>query len=279
MDFGVCNFPTHYSIRPEELGRALEERGFESVFFTDHSHIPVSRKTPAPSGKELSREYMSSFDPFLSLSAVAAVTTKLRLGTGVCLLVVRDPIITAKEVATIDQLSNGRFLFGIGGGWNVEEMADHGTDFKTRWRLLRERVLAMKELWTKEEVEFHGEFVNFDKCWQWPKPVQKPHPPILFGGDGPTTFDRVLDYCDGWAPLTRPNRDPIDRIPELRSRLEEAGRDPHAIPVSIFFAPSDRGKLNRLRDAGVSRAVFGLPSAPRDVVLRILDDHMKQMQP
>ncbi|MGH7310742.1 MAG: TIGR03619 family F420-dependent LLM class oxidoreductase, partial [Candidatus Rokuibacteriota bacterium] len=197
MDFGVVMFATDYAIRPDELGRALEERGFESLWVPEHTHIPASRRSPWPGGPNLPREYWHSYDPFVALTAAATVTTRLRLGTGICLVIERDPITTAKEVASLDRLSGGRFIFGIGGGWNAEEMENHGTDFKKRWRVLRERVLAMKEIWTKEEAEFHGEFVRFDKIWSHPKPLQKPHPPILMGGDGPTTFDRVIEFADG----------------------------------------------------------------------------------
>ncbi len=271
MDYGVVMFPTEYAIAPDELAHALEERGFESVWFPEHTHIPASRRTPWPGGPSLPRDYWSSYDPFVALTAAATATRRLKLGTGICLVVERDPIVTAKAVATVDRLSGGRFLFGIGGGWNAEEMANHGTTFKMRWRLLRERVLAMKEIWTKREAEFHGEFVSFDKIWADPKPLQKPHPPIIVGGDGATTFDRVVEFGDGWMPINRPNKNPIGRIPELRHRLENAGRDPKSVPVSLFYAPPDRPALNALAAAGVERAIFGLPSEPRDVALPRLD--------
>jgi probable F420-dependent oxidoreductase len=271
MDFGVVMFPTEYAIQPDELARALEERGFESLWAPEHTHIPASRRSPWPGGGSLPRDYWSAYDPFVALTAAAAVTRRLRLGTGICLVVERDPIVTAKEVATLDRLSGGRLIFGIGGGWNAEEMEHHGTSFKSRWRLLRERVLAMKEIWTKEEAEFHGEFVNFDRIWSHPKPLQKPHPPILMGGDGPTTFDRVAEFGDGWMPILRPGRNPVERIPALRERLERAGRDPRSVPVSIFFAPPRKPELEALAAAGVARAIFGLPSEPRDAVLPRLD--------
>ncbi len=193
MHYGVVMFATEYAMAPDELARALEERGFESVWFPEHTHIPASRRSPWPGGGDLPREYWSSYDPFVALMAAGAATKRLKLGTGICLVIERDPITTAKEVATLDRLSGGRVLFGIGGGWNAEEMENHGTAWKSRWRLLRERVLAMKEIWTKKEPEFHGDFVNFDKIWADPKPMQRPHPPILIGGDGETTFDRVGD--------------------------------------------------------------------------------------
>src|SRR5574341_2546920 len=201
MKFGVSIFNTEYSIRIDELARALEARGFESLWLPEHTHIPKSRRSPWPGGPNLPKEYWHTLDPFVSLSAAAMATTRLKLGTGICLIVERYPITTAKEVASYDVLSNGRFLFGIGGGGNAEERENHGTGFKKRWRVLRERVLAMKEIWTKDEAEFHGECVNFDPIWAHPKPVQKPHPPVLMGGDGPRTFDRVIEFCDGWMPL------------------------------------------------------------------------------
>jgi probable F420-dependent oxidoreductase len=278
MDYGVVMFPTEYAIAPDELAQALEERGFESVWFPEHTHIPVSRRTPWPGGPDLPRDYWSSYDPFVALTAAATATRRLKLGTGICLVVERDPIVTAKAVATVDRLSGGRFLFGIGGGWNAEEMENHGTTFRIRWRLLRERVLAMKEIWTKREAEFHGEFVNFDKIWADPKPLQKPHPPIIVGGDGATTFDRVVEFGDGWMPINRPNKNPIGRIPELRHRLEKAGRDPKSVPVSLFFAPPERLALDALAAAGVERAIFGLPSEPRDSALPRLDAYAAVMR-
>ena len=273
MDFGVVMFPTDYAIRPDQLARALEERGFESVWFPEHTHIPASRRSPWPGGANLPKEYWSAYDPFVALTAAAMATSRLRLGTGICLVVERDPIITAKEVATLDRLSGGRFLFGIGGGWNAEEMENHGTEFKKRWRVLRERVLAMKEIWTKEEAEFHGEFVRFDKIWSRPKPAQKPHPPIIMGGDGPTTFDRVIEFADGWMPIARPKQNPAEKIPALRQRAEKAGRDPKSVAVTIFFAKPDRATVDALRAAGVDRAIFGVPSESRDTVLPLLDSY------
>jgi probable F420-dependent oxidoreductase len=278
MDYGVVMFPTEYSIQPDALARALEERGFESLWVPEHTHIPASRRSPFPGGGPLPREYWSAYDPFVALTAAAAATKRLKLGTGICLVIERDPIVTAKEVATLDRISGGRVIFGIGGGWNAEEMEHHGTAFKSRWRLLRERVLAMKEIWTKEEAEFHGEFVNFDKIWSLPKPLQQPHPPILMGGDAPTTFDRVVEFCDGWMPIIRPGRNPVDKIPELRARLERAGRDPRKVPVSIFFAPPKKPDLEALAGAAVARAIFGLPAEREDVVLPRLDAYAAVMR-
>lgn len=278
MNVGVVMFPTEYSIAPGDLARALEERNFESVWFPEHTHIPTSRRSPWPGGGDLPKEYWSAYDPFLALTAAAMTTSRLRLGTGICLVVERDPIVTAKEVATLDRLSNGRAMFGIGGGWNAEEMENHGTRFATRWRVLRERVLAMKEIWAKEEAEFHGEFVNFDPIRAHPKPVQKPHPPIVMGGDGPRTFDRVIEFADGWMPISRPATNPVAKITELRQRAEKAGRDPKSISISIFFAKPDRGAIESLTKAGVDRAIFGLPSAGKDKVLPLLDAYASVMR-
>jgi probable F420-dependent oxidoreductase len=278
MDYGVVMFPTEYSIAPDELGRALEERGFESVWFPEHTHIPASRRSPWPGGSELPREYWSAYDPFVALMAVAGATKRLKLGTGICLVIERDPITTAKEIATLDRLSGGRVLFGIGGGWNAEEMENHGTARKSRWKLLRERVLAMKEIWTKREASYAGDYVRFDKIWSDPKPLQKPHPPIIIGGDGATTFDRVIEFGDGWMPILRPHVNPVARIPELRERLKKAGRDPKSAPVSIFFAPPKREALDVLGTAGVERAIFGLPCEGRDAILPRLDAYAKVMR-
>jgi probable F420-dependent oxidoreductase len=278
MSFGVVMFPTEYSMAPGDLARALEERHFESVWFPEHTHIPASRRSPWPGGGDLPKEYWSAYDPFLALTAAAMTTSQLRLGTGICLVVERDPIVTAKEVATLDRLSNGRVVFGIGGGWNAEEMENHGTRFPQRWRVLRERVLAMKEIWTKEEAEFHGEFVSFDPIWAHPKPVQQPHPPIVMGGDGPRTFERVIEFADGWMPILRPHTNPVAKIPELRQRAEKAGRDPKSISISIFFAKPDKAAVESLAKAGVDRAIFGLPSAGKDKVLPLLDAYASVMR-
>ena len=278
MRVGAFYFPTDYGINMAELAKALEDRGFDSLFVPEHTHIPASRKSPFPGGGELPKRYSHTHDPFVGLSFAAAATKKLKLGTGILLVPQHEPIVTAKAIASLDQLSGGRFIFGIGGGWNAEEMANHGTEFKTRWRLLRERVLAMKEIWTKEEAEFHGEFVNFDKIWSHPKPVQKPHPPIYMGGDAPRTFDRVAELADGWMPIMRGDHNPVDRIPALREHLERAGRDPKSVPVSIFFAPPKPPALEALAKAGVVRAIFGLPSEPRDAILPRLDAYAAAMR-
>ena len=273
MLYGVGIFSTDYAIRPDELAREAEARNFESLWLPEHTHIPASRRTPYPGGTELPKEYWHTYDPFVALAAAAAVTKNLRVATGICLLIERDPIVTAKEVASLDVLSNGRFIFGIGGGWNVEEMENHGTDFKKRWRVLRERVLAMKEIWTKDEAEFHGEFVNFDPVWSYPKPAQKPHPPILMGGDGPKTFDRVIEFCDGWMPIGYRIQGLAEKITALRRRAEEAGRDPQSISVTVFGAKPEREAIGQFESAGVERVILMLPPADRDTALPLLDKY------
>jgi probable F420-dependent oxidoreductase len=272
MKFGVYMFPTDYAIHPVELGRAAEAHGFESLFFPEHTHIPTSRRSPFPGGGELPQEYSHTFDPFVALGAVATATERLMLGTGICLVIERDPIMLAKEVASLDYLSGGRVLFGIGGGWNREEMENHGTDPTRRWKVLRERIEAMKQIWTQDEAEYHGEFVNFDSIWQWPKPIQKPHPPIIVGGDGPNTLTRVVRYGDGWIPLGR-RADFKGRIAELNRMAAEAGRGP--IPVSIFGVAPELEVIESYIEAGIERALFNLPPAPADEVLPLLDQRAK----
>ncbi|MGQ9572936.1 MAG: LLM class F420-dependent oxidoreductase [Dehalococcoidia bacterium] len=270
MKFGVTIFLTEYSIGPAELARALEERGFESLVLPEHTHIPTSRRTPWPGGAELPREYCHTLDPFVALGAAATATERLLIGTGVCLVIQRDPITLAKEVASLDFISNGRFLFGIGGGWNREEMENHGTNPAQRWQLLRERVLAMKAIWAQDEAEFHGRFVNFDPIWSWPKPVQKPHPPILVGGDGPGTLQRVVEYGDGWIPIPGRGEKPLsERMAELNRLAAEAGRGP--IPVSLYGALPRPEVLQHYAELGVERCIFWLPPAPRDEILPLLD--------
>ena len=278
MKFGVTMFVTDYAIRVDELARALEERGFESLWLPEHTHIPVSRKTPWPGGPNLPKEYWHTLDPFIALATAAAATTRLKLGTGICLIVERDPIVLAKEVASLDRLSNGRFLFGIGGGWNVEEMANHGTDFSSRFRVLRERVLAMKEIWTKDEPEFHGEFVSFDRIWSWPKPVQKPHPPILLGNNHPNARQRVVEFCDGWFPIASRISNLPAAVADLRQRAERAGRNPGSISVSVFFAKPEEDAIRGYGRAGAERVILTVPSADRDTVLPTLDRYAALMR-
>lgn len=271
MRVGVFYFPTDYGINIGELAAALEARGFESLFVCEHTHIPVSRRTPFPGGGELPKRYSHTHDPFVALAFAAAATKHLVLGTGICLVTERDPIVTAKSVASLDQLSGGRFVFGIGGGWNVEEMENHGTRHDTRFKLLRERVLAMKALWTEEEAAFHGEMVRFDPVWSYPKPAQRPHPPILLGGETDHTLKRVVAYCDGWFP--RPDRsfDPHAAVGRLHRIATEAGRDPATLSITVFGAPADPAKLAAYRDAGIDRALLQIPDVSRDEILRQLD--------
>jgi probable F420-dependent oxidoreductase len=257
MDFGVAYFPTDLSVEPAELARMVEERGFESIFVTDHTHIPASRETPYPAGGELPSEYSRIHDPFVALATAAAATERIRVGTAICLLVERDPIATAKAVASVDRLSGGRFIFGVGAGWNLEEMRNHGTDPKRRFAVLRERVEACVEIWTSEEAIYHGEHVDFDRIWAWPKPLQEPRPPILVGGNGPTVHQRVLAYGDGWFPNRIPPDDAmIARVEELQRLGEEAGRG--SIPVTLQIPPRDPEILRRYERAGVTRTVHML---------------------
>jgi probable F420-dependent oxidoreductase len=272
MKFGVYMFPTDYAIGPVELGKAAEDLGFESLFFPEHTHIPTSRRTPFPGGGELPTEYSHTLDPFVALGAVAAVTERIRLGTGICLVIEHDPITLAKEVASLDFVSGGRVLFGIGGGWNREEMENHATNPASRWRLLRERIEAMKAIWTQDEAAYHGEFVNFDAIWQWPKPKQHPHPPILVGGDAPNTLQRVVRYGDAWMPVGR-RGDFKPRLDELNRLAAEAGRG--TIPVSIFGAPPRPEVIEQYANLGIERAIFTLPPAAAGEVLPVLESHAK----
>jgi probable F420-dependent oxidoreductase len=276
MKFGISMFPTDYAIHPADLAREVEDRGFESLWMPEHTHIPAGRRTPAPGGGELPEYYWHTYDLFVALTAAATATTRLRIASGICLIIERDPIITAKEVASLDSLSGGRFIFGIGGGWNAEEMANHGTDFRKRWKILRERILAMKEIWTKDEAEFHGEFVNFDKLWSYPKPARKPHPPVLMGGYGPRTFDRIVEFCDGWLPIGIDPESLPDKIKELRGKAEDAGRDPAEISVTyIIYGAPGLEAVESLGKAGVERVVFGVPPGAKESVLPVLDQYAK----
>jgi probable F420-dependent oxidoreductase len=269
MHFGVYVFPTDFSMSPAELAQAAEERGFESLLFPEHTHIPASRESPWPGGAELTPEYSHGLDPFVALTAAAAATKRIRIGTGVCLVIERDPIVLAKEVASLDLVSGGRFLFGIGGGWNREEMANHGTEWSTRWSLLRERVEAMKAIWTQDEASYHGTYVNFDRIWCWPKPVQKPHPPVIVGGNGERTLQRVVRYGDEWMPIGRNDITFGERIKELQELAAAAGRKP--IPVGVFGSPSKPEWLEKHQSDGISRIVFPIPPADRETVLPRLD--------
>jgi probable F420-dependent oxidoreductase len=271
MDVGLVIFATDYAIRPDALARAAEERGFESLWLPEHTHIPAARRSPWPGGPDLPKEYWHTYDPFVALAMAAATTTRLRLATGICLLIERDPITTAKAVASLDHLSGGRVIFGIGGGWNAEEMAHHGTEFRTRWRVLKERVLAMKQLWTEDEASFSGEFVRFEASWAWPKPARRPHPPVVLGSNAKRALERVVAYCDGWMPIGARTQDLAADLARLRSLASERGRDSRSIEVSLFGAPAGVDALRRLADLGVQRAILPLPSAGPEVVLPLLD--------
>ena len=273
MKIGIYIFATGYTIRIDELAREAEQRGFESLFVPEHTHIPASRRSPWPGGGDLPRDYWHTLDPFVALAAAAAATSTLRLGTGICLLTERDPIVNAKEAATLDFLSGGRFELAIGAGWNAEEMENHGTAFATRFRVMSERARAMKVIWTEEEPEFHGEFVDFDPIWSYPKPVQRPNPPILVGGETDHTLRRVVDWADGWFPRGRGGFDPAEGMARLKAIADEAGRAMDTIDVSLFGAPPKREALDRAEEAGVTRAILALPSNDRDDVLRRLDRH------
>ncbi|WP_030439211.1 LLM class F420-dependent oxidoreductase [Actinoplanes subtropicus] len=259
MEFGVGYFPTHDGLRPGEIARKVEERGQTALYFAEHTHIPASRETPWGGGRDLPRKYWHTYDLFVALTAAAEATTRLRIGSGVCLVVERDPITTAKEVASVDHLSGGRFEFGIGSGWNREEMRHHGTDPRTRLALLGERVRAMREIWTRDEATFHGKYVNFDRIWSWPKPAQQPWPPILVGGGGPTAEQRVLEYGDGWFPQWH-DPEVLARIPALRARA-----DRH-LDIQVLSVPADPKALEQLEAVGVHRASCWLPSGPSSVV-------------
>jgi len=268
--FGVGVFCTDEGAGPGTLARLAEERGFESLFFTEHTHIPVSRETPYPAGGELPREYSRTYDPFVAMTAAAVATERLRVGTGVCLVAERDPIVTAKAVASVDRLSGGRVLFGVGAGWNLEELRNHGVEPERRFGVLRERVEAMKAIWGAEEAAYHGRRVDFDPIWCWPKPVQQPHPPVLVGGNGRGVLDRVVAYGDE----SMPNRFGDDerlaaRIEKLRGLGEDAGRGP--LPTSLFNAPAEPGLLERFERAGAHRAVFWLAHGDAEAAERRLD--------
>jgi probable F420-dependent oxidoreductase len=271
MHIGVFYFPTDYGIQPAELARALEERGYESVFFCEHTHIPTSRRSPYPGGGELPRCYAHTHDPFVALSFAAAATRHLRVGTAVCLVTEHDPIVLGKTIASLDQLSEGRFVFGIGAGWNAEEMENHGTPFEARFKVMGERVRAMKALWTEDEAQFHGVYENFDPVWSYPKPVQRPHPPILLGGETDHTLKRVAAYCDGWLPRAFGGFDPVKGVERLRQVAGAAGRDPSGLQVTVFGAPADAAALHRYRAAGIQRGLLAIPDVSRDDILRLLD--------
>ena len=273
MEFGASIFFTDYSISPTDLAMAMEERGLDALWVAEHSHIPVPRRTPAPGGGELAKRYYDVMDPFVTLAAAAPVTKRLKLGTGVCLVIQRDTIQTAKLVASIDQVSGGRFLFGIGGGWNAEEMEDHGTVFTTRFKQMREQIEAMTEIWTKEKPEYHGDIVDFPPMTTWPKPVQKPHPPVIVGGAFRLAARRALRYGNGILPAapSAGSGGPAEFMPRWRQMAEEAGRDPNTLPVYLGGAPEDVDALSRNRDLGITGMAVRLPPAQADEILPVLD--------
>jgi len=273
MQIGALIFATDYTIPIDQLAVELEQRGYESLFVPEHTHIPASRESAWPGGAELPMEYSHTFDPFVSLSFAAAATTTLKIGTGICLLPQRDTIVTAKLVASLDRLSKGRFLFGIGGGWNKEEMAQHGITYEERFARMREQVLAMKSLWTEEEAAFDGEHVHLKPSWAHPKPLQTPHPPILLGGETDYTLKRIAEYGDGWLPRARQGFDAAENISRLHHFAEAAGRDPASLSVNVFGARPDARNLDSFRSAGITRALLPLPSADTSEVLRILDSY------
>ena len=271
MKIGVSNFPTAYSARAVPLARAVEARGFDSLWVVEHTHIPASRRTPYPPGGDLPSIYWESYEPFTFLAQAAAVTTTLAVGTGICLVPEHHPIALAKRVASLDSLSEGRFLFGIGAGWNAEELENHGVEFAHRWSVLRESVLAMKACWTEKDAEFHGKFVDFDPVWVEPKPARRPHPPILIGASSKWAIERVAEFADGWLPILTP--DFADRVGDLRRCCEARDRDPAALDISVFAAPSDKATLEQLASLGVTRVITMLPTLPLDDALKTLDAH------
>jgi probable F420-dependent oxidoreductase len=271
MHIGALIFATDYAVRADELAAELEQRGYESLFVPEHTHIPTSRESPWPGGADLPKEYWHTYDPFVSLSFAAAATRTLKLGTGICLLPQRDTLITAKLVASLDRMSGGRFLFGIGGGWNKEEMAHHGTGYRTRFARMEEQVRAMQKLWTEDAAGFDGAHVKFSESLSYPKPQQTSHPPIVLGGESDHTLRRVVDFCDGWLPRARHGFDAAENMQRLRRMAEQRGRAMDTLSVSVFGARPDADTLQSYRDAGITRAILPLPPAPRDEVWKVLD--------
>lgn len=273
MKLGIFSFNTEYTMPADELARECEARGVESLWLPEHTHIPASRESQYPGGGELPEEYLHMSDPFIGLAAAAAVTKTLKLGTGISLVVEHDPIVQAKQVASLDRLSHGRFLFGVGAGWNKEEMANHGTPPRKRWKVLTERLEAMKILWTEDEASYHGEFVNFDRIWSYPKPITKPHPQILLGSlNSPVGRQRAVDLCDGWIPVETAIADMSASIADLHERARAAGRDPGSIPISFFCVhAAGMERLERYRSLGAVRTVVRAPTAGREEILPFLD--------
>jgi len=267
-NFGVQMFPTDQAIQPIELARAVEERGLDSLFFPEHTHIPTSRRSPFPAGGDLPEHYKRTHDPFVALGACAAVTQRIQLGTGICLVVVRDLIVLAKECASLDVISHGRLVLGIGAGWNAEEMENHGVPFSHRWAIVREKVLAMKQIWSQDAAEFHGEHVDFDPIWSWPKPARRGGPPIWIGASSKWVFDRVADYADGWMPIGGPGSGSLEL---LRQAVDRAGRSMDEITLALFAAPGDYDQARGRLDQGFTELIFSLPPVPAAKALPLLD--------
>jgi len=276
MNIGLSNFPTDYSMSATALGRAAEERGFESLFVVEHTHIPASRRTPYALGGDLPSIYWESYEPFTYLAQVAAVTENLQIGTGICLVPEHHPIALAKRVASLDSLSGGRFLFGVGAGWNAEELENHGVEFSDRWKVLREHVLAMKQCWTEKDAEYHGEFVDFDPVWVEPKPVRKPHPPVLIGASSKWAIERIVEYADGWLPILAPDFD--ERLAQLNQLCEEQGRNPAEIEITVFGNAENPEVLAELAEKGVNRLVLGLPTVGEDQALKVMDGYTQTLE-
>jgi probable F420-dependent oxidoreductase len=274
--YGLVIVPNDDVQDPAELARMAEQRGFDCLLFPEHTHIPASCETPFPLGGELPHYFRRGYDPFVSLGAAVGATERILLGTGICIVAQRDPIITAKEVATLDRLSGGRFLFGVGAGWNLEEMRNHGTDPARRFAIMRERIEAMQAIWTQDEASYHGRHVDFERIWCWPKPVQQPHPPVLVGGNGARVLDRVLAYGDEWSPNPMPLEELAERMAELRRRTEELGRPP--IPVTVLGSAAEPALVEQLAALGVGRVIFWLPSTSRDEVEQAFEDYTDLMQ-
>jgi probable F420-dependent oxidoreductase len=269
MDVGALIFPTDKTIRPDRLAVALEGRGYESLWVAEHTHIPLTRKTPYPAGGELPDFYKRTMDPFVALSVAATVTSQLKLGTGICLVNQHHAINLAKQCASVDLISDGRFLFGVGVGWNEDEMEHHGVDPSKRRSTARERILAVKELWSQEEAEFHGDYVDFSPSLSYPKPVNQP-PVIMGGSGGPVTFKHVIEYCDGWMPI-HGRTDPLEKIDLLHQMAEDAGRDPASIELTIYGCPMNADIVERYRAAGAQRLVFWLPATAEAEVLEAVE--------
>ncbi len=283
LDFGLITFATDGAITPVDLAVALEERGFESLFIAEHTHIPTSRKTPFIVGQELPDMYWRCHDPFVALGMAAAVTRELKLATGIALVAQHDPIVLAKQVASLDVLSGGRVLFGIGAGWNAEEMEDHGVAFKDRWKVTRERVLAMREIWTQDEPEFHGEFVDFPPMWCWPKPLQEGGPPVLMGAYSKWTPARIAEYCDGWLPIDGEGdmREHLDAIGEA---MAARGRTLEELDVTVLPEVSKRRgvdprRFERMVESGANRVLLPMPDLSRDETLKLLDEYVESIAP